>query len=96
MTCQYQKNVYTCRECGHHFVTVDRDDGTTPFMTKCQVLECQGGAQSSFYRVDQSLTPQFEWYRPDAAEITYMLNSNAREHVSKNGLLLRPVKKEAT
>src|SRR3974377_965449 len=30
------ENVYTCRKCGGHTVTVDRDEGVTPFMIGCR------------------------------------------------------------
>lgn len=94
MMLQYGKNIYTCLTCGFQFVTIDRDSGTTPFVTKCRApdRDCPGAAQSAFYRVPQNapeLMPSFEWYRP----MTDLdkLSPNAAEHVRLGGLLLRPI-----
>jgi hypothetical protein len=57
-------NVYICQLCGGHTVTVDVDEGVTPFMIKCRKdvprrfgprgkasikTSCPGSAYSSFY-----------------------------------------------
>lgn len=89
MSFKGKKNVYTCQECGDAFVTIDRDEGTTPFLTACR-RGCKALAQSSFYRVDQSLTPAFEWYRPKPEEVA-ALSPASRQHVEIGGLLLRPL-----
>lgn len=34
-------NVYVCRKCGGHTVTVDVDDGVTPFMIGCHAKESE-------------------------------------------------------
>lgn len=54
-------NVYRCQVCGGATVTVDLDEGTTPFMLGCRAEslaggrrasgKCSGMAQSSMYRV---------------------------------------------
>jgi hypothetical protein len=87
-------NIYTCEKCRGHIVTVDRDEGTTPFMVGCRATEgCSGMMESSFYRVwDQRMAPQFEWYRPDATEVA-TLKLVARDHVQRGGLLLRALDK---
>lgn len=85
-----KKNRYTCQTCGHQFVTVDRDDGTTPFMCGCQKAGCKGMAQSELYRVDQSLTATHEWYRAGAAEARGM-KPHFRQHHDMGGLFLRRV-----
>lgn len=87
-----RKNIYTCRQCGGHIVTVDRDDGVTPFMLNCRAMEgCKGTMESSFYRVfDQKMAASYEWYRPDETEFA-VLKDITQEHVRKGGLLLRPV-----
>lgn len=83
-----KKNVYTCDECGHQKVTVDLVHGTTPFMISCGADGCGAMSKSSFYRVDQSLEPTHEWYRPeDVSGETEM----TKEHVRKGGLLLRVI-----
>lgn len=85
-----KKNVYTCPECGNHIVTVDRDDGTTPFLTMCKAdpSACRGMMQSAFYRVDQSLVPSHEWYKPDDVSGE---TPAVKEHVRMGGLLLREI-----
>src|SRR4051812_6698473 len=60
---QGQKNVYVCQTCGHNTVTIDRDDGTTPFLTGCTKDGCKGTAQSRCYQVLEPLVPTHEWYR---------------------------------
>jgi len=56
-------NVYVCQKCGGYTVTVDVDEGTTPFMIGCRAgaiedfgegvavvnNKCKGFAYSSFY-----------------------------------------------
>lgn len=72
--------------CGAFIVTVDREPGVTPFMVKCGV--CGQMAHSKFYRVQQTLAPTHEWYRPDSLS---GLAPGELEHVEKGGLLLRPI-----
>lgn len=86
-----KKNIYTCEKCAGAFVTIDRDDGTTPFMTTCRATDgCNGMAQSSFYRVDQALTPAYEWRRLTDAEAAQMPAGSQHHHVM-GGLFLRPI-----
>lgn len=93
MSYQGKKNVYTCPK-GHKTVTVDTDDGVTPFMLGCRQKDddgkhnCTQMARSSMYRVDQTLTPEFEWYKPDNMK---GLNLSERGHVKKGGLLIRKI-----
>lgn len=92
---QGKKNIYTCAECKHFFVTVDKDHGVTPFMTKCKAKNCNGTAYSSLYRVDQELKPTHEWYRGNEVEIMKMRNAAAcMEHHMQGGLFLREIKNE--
>lgn len=84
-------NGYHCEACGHTTVTINRDSGTTSFMIACEL--CGKPASSQFYRVDQTLTPTQEWYRPhddEAAEAGPMMAQHAR----LGGLFLRPIKRE--
>lgn len=85
-----QKNRYTCQSCGHQYVTVDKDDGTTPFMAPCQAVICKGMAQSEFYRVDQSLEATHEWHRITDSEARGM-NPGSRQHHQMGGLFLRRI-----
>ena len=83
-----KKNIYICEACKSSFVTMDIDEGTTPFLTDCVEKNCTGLAQSSLYRVDQRLRPHFVWYKPDAAEID-RLPTHLLDHISQGGLLKR-------
>lgn len=85
-----RKNIYTCDRCFGHIVTVDLEDGTTPFILKCRAtFGCEGRMKSSLYRVaDQSMRAGFEWYRPSIIEAA-ALEPAAAEHVNKGGLLIR-------
>lgn len=83
-----RKNIYICNTCSRKVVTRDNDKGVTPFSILCRAKNgCEGLMYSSFYQCDQSLTPQFEWYRPETRE-------EAGEnigHVMMGGLILRKV-----
>lgn len=92
MSYKGKKNIYTCEKCGFKFVTIDRDEGTTPFITMCQLPgPCGGMTQSSFYQVDQSLTPTFEWYRMTDTEAAEKPASWMQHHLL-GGLFLREIK----
>lgn len=62
-------NTYTCT-AGHVTVTIDTDEGVTPMMIRCKQLHdngkhnCTEFARSSFYKCDQNLTPEYEWFKP--------------------------------
>ena len=85
-------NMYTCRECHGNIVTVDRDEGVTPFMLKCRAWPgCGGPMQSHFYRgVTERETPTYEWFKP--TDLTG-LDEGMREHVERGGLVLRKIEK---
>lgn len=85
-----KKNVYTCEACKATIITVDRDDGVTPFTTSCKRGACRGTMYSSLYRVDQGLVPTHEWYRSTPHEIATKRNPAAcLEHHKSGGLFLR-------
>lgn len=102
-----RENVYTCEVCGAQLVTVDRDPGTTPFMVTCGDYNaggCGGHMTSAFYpngpRPPHISAPTHEWYRPNDAELTAECAKHKhrpgvptaiREHVTRGGLLLRPI-----
>lgn len=48
-------NVYTCRECGGHTVTVDVDEGVTPFMIRCRAGKEVDAADAGILRYNQAL-----------------------------------------
>jgi hypothetical protein len=90
------KNIYTCRKCGGKTVTIDVDEGVTPFMLGCRASgqegDCDGIAESSFYRVaDDSPEPQWEWFTPRGEEY-HKLNRQMREHVDNGGLDIRKIR----
>ena len=85
-------NVYHCRS-GHGTVTRDADAGTTPFMIACP--DCGADAMSALYRVDQSLVPPHEWYKPTIQKAKRIDRTipGTLEHVERGGLLLREAKR---
>lgn len=88
-----EKNIYQCDACRGVIVTVDRDEGVTPFMIDCRATEgCGGVMKSHFYRCDQTYRAEFEWYRPGRLERLF-LNRRTKEHVKMGGLLLRKVRR---
>lgn len=86
---QNKRNIYVCEACKEHIVTVDIDDGVTPFMIGCQCTDgCKGMMVSSMYRVwDQSMKASHEWRRPPAS-VWGELSPGALAHVQKGGLIL--------
>jgi hypothetical protein len=89
-----KKNVYTCRLCGGSIVTIDIDEGVTPFMIECKANEdCDGVMHSSFYSVDQSLEPEFEWYKPTSFDhYPSEYRKDMIRHVEDGGLDIRRIK----
>jgi hypothetical protein len=81
------KNRYVCQTCGKGVITVNVDDGTTPFMILCKATKgCKGMMYSSFYSVPQELPAQFEWFRPASLK---GYSPEMQEHIQKGGLDLR-------
>lgn len=81
-------NVYECPD-GHQTVTIDLEDGTTPMMMNCRTPNCGKTSCSKWYRVDQNLKPEFEWFKPTDMK---KLNPAERDHVQRGGLLIRKIK----
>lgn len=91
-----KKNAYICKECNRFIVTVDVDDGVTPFMIKCRAKpDCPGTMYSRCYQIDQTLRPTFEWYAPDKEEIERLKADGqgqvVRDHIKRGGLMIRPI-----
>lgn len=80
-----RQNRYTCQTCNGSIVTVDRDEGVTPFMICCRATPgCRGAMYSSFYRGEPG-TPTYEWRKATPAE--YAKSSpEMREHFDMGGL----------
>jgi hypothetical protein len=88
-----EKNVYECESCHGQIVTVNADDGTTPYMVRCRVTSgCMGFMASHFYRVDQTLEAQHEWFKPTSLS---GYNQATQTHIEKGGLLLRKINGES-
>lgn len=93
-------NEYVCEKCGGITRTINRDQGTTPFMIGCRAVigaGCKGMAQSSFYRVSQYRLPAFEFIKPTPEELEQWLKDHKQEehrgaiaeHVANGGMILR-------
>lgn len=95
-------NTYTCNLCGWKAITINRVEGTTPFIIRCENLTCRekrsasadvGDCYSAVYRVPQSLAPTHEWYRPTTpGEKKKLKDPSVQRHVEMGGLLLRRIK----
>ena len=84
------KNRYTCEVCGKSIVTIDRDEGVTPFYLSCMFCK-KGFSRSSFYQIDQNVKPDYEWYKPTKLEIM-VLPKDLKDHVEHGGLIIRKIK----
>jgi hypothetical protein len=88
---KYPINKYTCVACGGFIVTIDREAGTTPFMVRCRATKkCTAMMESSFYQVDQGLTPAYEWRKPMRDEYRRM-SLAMKEHIDRGGLQIYPI-----
>lgn len=90
MSLKNQLNRYICQKCGGSVITIDRDEGVTPFMILCRAtVGCRGHMYSSFYRGVEG-EPTFEWRKPTPTE--YAAYSLAmRQHVDQGGLDIHPI-----
>lgn len=91
MSFKGKKNIYKCDD-GHLTVTIDRDDGVTPFMTACPKDGCSLMARSHMYHEQcQVFEPSHEWYRPNAIQMADEARPGVIDHVERGGLLLRRI-----
>ena len=89
MTYKGKKNSYRCETCNGVIVTVDVDDGVTPFLLSCKVTPgCIGMMKSNFYRIDQSATAEYEWFKPVSLK---GYSAGMKQHIKMGGLDLRKV-----
>lgn len=95
MSFQGKHNIYKCPD-GHLTVTIDRDDGVTPYLTSCTHSGCQELARSHIYNpMCQVFEPTHEWYKPTLEEATHLeLNEATLEHIRRGGLILREMEKK--
>jgi len=87
-----KKNRYSCIACKNKTITIDVDEGVTPFMIECFTDGCDKFATSAMYMCPQDLPATHEWYAPDRKE-RRRLRGGEKEHVEQGGLLLRPITK---
>lgn len=87
-----KKNLYICDDCGHGYVTQDRDSGVTPFTMRCLNPNCRALAKSMFYACPQEMlaevTPALLWVTPSALEL-HGKPAAYVEHVKRGGLVAR-------
>lgn len=83
-------NRYDCNSCGGHIITVDRDNGVTPFALACRATKgCNGDMYSSFYRGVFG-RPTFEWRKATPAEYA-AASAGMKAHFAQGGLDLHPI-----
>lgn len=84
-------NRYTCQKCGGQIVTVDRDEGVTPFMLMCRATGgCDGHMYSSMYR-GVTGEPTYEWRKATPEEFA-KASIAMKEHFSMGGLDIHPIR----
>lgn len=84
------KNIYVCEKCGGGIVTINRDDGTTPFMIMCRAKDgCGGVMRSQFYPSNAVMfVADWEWFRPVS---TKGYSPEMKDHIKNGGLVLRKI-----
>lgn len=88
-----RKNAYTCDTCGESTITIDRDEGVTPFTLHCYATrDCGGTMRSQFYVQNEKTEgqPAYEWRKPTRAEYRRMGDA-MREHIDRGGLDIYPL-----
>lgn len=87
-------NIYKCSE-GHETITMNRDDGATPFIICCPECKRKGiegknsvykynEARSQMYAVPPNLVPQYFWISPTDKEIDLYLSRIENPDKRKN------------
>lgn len=98
-------NAYFCQDgCKAITVTIDRDQGVTPFMIACPKCEAAGRrtkgaiqnymARSAMYRLPDDATEEmarYEFYRPSYGYYRALTHESTRNHVESGGLLFRKI-----
>ena len=85
-----QRNSYLCKKCLGIVVTIDIDEGVTPFMMKCRADPgCGGESYSAMYRNVPNIKPHYLWRKPTPDE--YKASSkDTKNHFDQGGLDLHP------
>lgn len=88
-------NCYICDTCGKAIVTIEYDEGVTPFMLGCNRVspfgDCNGMCKSSFYSNPQNLIPTSIWYRKKDDE---PMTTAQRKYHENGGLCFRELTQE--
>ena len=89
-----KRNAYTCGSCRSFIITLDRDEGATPFLIPCVVQRnCSGIMQSALYRgllVNGEEEVTHEWRK--ATTVDYRAaNTGLKAHYDQGGLALHSV-----
>lgn len=85
-----RRNCYRCAMCHGSIITVDEDDGVTPFMLGCRVRRsCRGMMQSSFYRDVPTRVPTYAWRRSGSGGDTLKLHELSVEEREVYGARLK-------
>jgi hypothetical protein len=86
-------NRYCCEKCHKNIITIDRDEGATPFMIPCmRTAECPGPMTSRFYQVEEVWgEPTYEWRKPTKKEYKKM-SAAMKQHIDQGGLNIYPIK----
>ena len=89
-----RRNAYICKTCNGVIITVDHDEGVTPFMLLCRATpKCKGAMYSQFYRgalVEGSLPAQFEWRKATYKEYA-KASKPMQQHFDAGGLDIHPI-----
>lgn len=90
MNLKGKRNRYTCEHCSQSIVTIDRDEGVTPYCLLCKVTPyCKGFMQSAMYRGIWE-EPTHEWRKPTPEEYA-TLHESVKLHVDMGGLCLHRI-----
>jgi hypothetical protein len=79
-------SVYTCGAEDHKLVTIEREEGVTPFVIPCQ--ECN--SEMLHRHDDENAIPTHEWFKPRSGKF----DKATYEHIQKGGLILRKITEE--
>lgn len=83
------KNAYVCDDL-HITVTVDKDEGTTPFAIQCTHPGCEYMAMSRMGRVSQDKQATHEFYR-ETDEAAAAAGGYWQDHHNNGGLFMREI-----
>lgn len=81
-------DLYECRNCGNHQITLYKDKGVTPFAIGCTNPECEGLMQhTQSYKNVPETVHVLKWVRPTLYQ-TLQMSYASIKHVLNGGLVL--------